>query len=164
MIIRTRNLLTAFLFTAASGSALADYDHVPLRRIDGFVVHSSTSVSNFTLNEGRYSSCEISAGGLSVTKCQLEGASLSMTGRDGVNLTLPLSRLAYFESSTSGQVYHHYIYKGIWSITQNGRTLESDFALDVIYTGDGSPDKVRGYLSMDDLNVSEQIRGQAYPQ
>lgn len=156
-------LFIAATLTSAAGSALADYQHVPLKRVEGFVVHSSVSVSNLTINEGQYAECSVTVSGLPVTRCRLEQASMTLEKGTGDTMTVPLSQLSYYKSSNGDQIYQHYIYKGIWSVTQNGKTLESDIVINIIQTGAGTPDVVRGYLTMNDLDVSEQIKAQAFP-
>lgn len=141
---------------------LAFADYTPLRKVEGLVIHSSTSVSKFSLDEGR-TTCEPMDSSLGGLKCDLDQAQVTLTREDGSVLTVPLTTMTYFQNDLSGEVYNHYIFKGIWKVVKDGLTLESDFRINVIHMGTGAPDAIRGYIAMDDLNISEQIKGTVHP-
>ena len=152
-------LFCAFTLTAFfTQNALAENGPSPLRQAEGFVIHSSTSVSNLAFTEGSYKDCVLSAAGLEVTRCKLEGAQVTLTSNTGTVLQIPLTDLTYYESSIGEVIYRTYNYKGIWKITQNGKTIESESVLRFNQVSDRDPSILSGYVSIIDLNVSEQIK------
>lgn len=138
--------------------AFAENGPSPLRQAEGFLIHSSTSVSNLTFTEGSYRDCVLSPGGLDVTRCKLEGAQATLTGNTGTVLQIPLTDLTYYESTIGDVLYKTYNYKGVWKMTQNGKTIESNATLRFNQVGDRDPSDLTGYLSIGDLDISEQIK------
>ena len=139
-------------------NALADNSPSPLGQAEGFLIHSSTSVSNLEFTEGRYSNCIVSTGALEVTRCKLDGAKVTLKSSTGAELDMTFSDLTYYETSFENVLYRTYNYKGIWKMTQNGKTLETSAVVRFNQASDRDPSNLSGYLKIDDLDVTEQIK------
>lgn len=152
-------MITAVL-VLSSQMALSEESPRQLTKVEGFVVHNAATVSNFSLIEGTRSDCVFDQSGLSVTWCQLTGGSLTFTTAAGDTILMPVTQFSHFQTSSSNILYNHHMFRGIWSITQNGAKVSAPAVLTVIIKGVGSPSMVTGYLSVLDFNLSEQISGQ----
>lgn len=143
-------------------SQIAHSEETPrqLAKVEGFVVHNAASVSNFTLEEGTRSQCVFDPSGLEVTRCELEGASLSFKNAAGVVISMPISHLTHYQTTLSNRFFNHHIYRLTWSISQNGTTVSAPAVLTVLIEGEGAPSAVSGYLRVDEFDLSEQISGQ----
>lgn len=148
---------------ACASLSFASVSHTPLKKVEGLLIHSSTSVSSFSIDEGRYVDCQQTNPSLSGVRCGLEGSQITLAPDNGEQLTIPLTSMSYFKTTYAGDTYNHYIYRGMWKLERDGHTIESEMSVDVIYIGTGTPNQVQGYLSISDLNVSEQLRGNAQP-
>lgn len=159
----TFTVVASILLSSASFESAAMTAPTPLKEVEGLLIHSSTSVSSFKLNEGHYVGCEPSTPSLGAVRCALEGGQITLTRDNGEQVTVALTNMTYLKTTNSDQTYNHYIYRGVWKAEHSGYSVESNMSVNVIHVGTGTPDQVRGFLDISDLNVSEQLRGKANP-
>lgn len=146
-------------FLSVSGGVSASVFNNPLHNVEGLIIHSSTSVSSFTLEDGRYTECQQTNPSMNGMRCNLEDAQIAVKSENGQEMVLPLMTFSYFESQLSGIPTKHYIFRGVWKVAREDRNIESDFSVTILRQGLSVNRKVQGYLSIEDLAISEQIRG-----
>ena len=142
--------------------ALAD-GPAALSRVEGVIVHNSSSVSSLNFVEGERSNCELTSNGLSVTRCNLAGSSARLVSANNAEATISFNRLSYFATNSGNKVLHQYFYVGVWSTTLNGKSYSAPATITFLQYSDMDPSELRGYLTIEDFDISEQLKGTIKP-